>query len=304
MPFSFVCPHCESRTLVEDRLVGESGPCATCGKWVTIQRPRSVSARGRRTPSPAPTTQAIQFMIVLVVMGLLLVVATGWVATTILVPRMATVTSRPALQTSANLARIGAALQAYHQVHGRFPPAYLTDERGIPVHSWRVLILPYLDEGALYSAYRFDEPWDGPSNSRLLSRMPAVFASPDDIADPSTGVTSFLAITGPGTLFPPDGSASLRDVQDRWEDTLLVAESAGSEIAWLEPEDLTVSRMTFQVNQAPRTSIRRAGSGGPHILLADGTVRRLRVTIPARTLQGLTTIRGFEPIDWSAAADP
>jgi hypothetical protein len=308
MPFLFICPHCESQTLVDDRLEGESGLCATCGKLVTVERLRSQSSgrglAGRLSTSSAPTPQSIQLMIVLLIASLLLAGIFGWVAVTLIVPRLTRFASSQSLQTAANLARIGAALQAYHQTHGRFPPAYLTDDQGVPIHSWRVLILPYLDESVLYAAYRFDEPWDGPSNSRLVSRMPTVFASPSDVADPSIGVTSFLAITGTGTLFPPDASASRSDVLDRLEDTILVVESAESEISWLEPEDLLVSRMSFQLNQAPRLSIRTRDSSSPHVLRADGTVRRLRASTPARTVQGMTTINGLEVIDWSVAEAP
>ena len=74
-----------------------------------------------------------------------------------------------------NLKRIGLAMHMYHQTYGVFPPPCLTDENGMPIHSWRVLLLPFLDEQELYDEYRFDEPWDGPSNSRLHSRMPEIF---------------------------------------------------------------------------------------------------------------------------------
>jgi hypothetical protein len=302
MPFLFTCPHCESQTLVEDRLAGESGPCATCGKSITIQRPERNLGRGRQRGANAPSPQSIQLMITLLISALLFLGVLGWLTTNVLIPRLTPLVAGPSLQTSANLARIGAALQAYHQVHGRFPPSYLTDDQGVPAHSWRVLILPYLGETTLYARYRFDEPWDGPNNSLLAMQMPAVFASPDDVADPQLGITSFLAITGPGTPFPPGQSTSLADITDDPGDTLLVAESAESDIHWLQPDDLSVSRMTFRVNGPPRFSIRRhGGTNPPHVLLADGRVRRLRVTIPARMLQGMTTVRGFEVIDWSVA---
>src|SRR5678816_1789236 len=78
-------------------------------------------------------------------------------------------------QCKNNLQQIGLALHNYHELCGSFPPAYFTDESGRPIHSWRVMILPQLDEMGLYSRYRWDEPWDGPNNSKLLSEMPAVY---------------------------------------------------------------------------------------------------------------------------------
>ena len=86
---------------------------------------------------------------------------------------------RHAQQPEANRA----ALQAYHQANGCFPPAYIADKNGKPMHSWRVLILPYLDYDDLYKAYDFSEPWDGPKNKTAAGHaaswsMPARATSP------------------------------------------------------------------------------------------------------------------------------
>src|SRR4051812_9073955 len=67
-------------------------------------------------------------------------------------------------QCKNNLKEIALALHNYHEAYGCFPPAYIADKDGRPMHSWRVLILPYLDEKPLYLKYRFDEPWNGPHN--------------------------------------------------------------------------------------------------------------------------------------------
>ena len=77
-----------------------------------------------------------------------------------------------------HLKQLGLALQAYHDKYGSLPPAYFPDKDGKPKYSWRVLILPMLGEQALYDAYDFDEPWNGPNNRKLASKMPAVFACP------------------------------------------------------------------------------------------------------------------------------
>jgi hypothetical protein len=73
---------------------------------------------------------------------------------------------------SSNLKQIALALHNYHDTFGAFPPAYVADESGKPMHSWRVLILPFLESSPLYDKYRFDEPWDGPNNRQLLKHMP------------------------------------------------------------------------------------------------------------------------------------
>src|SRR5579871_4350512 len=76
---------------------------------------------------------------------------------------------------SLNLQHIGLALHQYHIEYGSFPPAYIADKNGRPIHSWRTLILPYMDLSPqysrshleLYNRYRFDEPWNGPHNAAL-----------------------------------------------------------------------------------------------------------------------------------------
>ena len=56
----------------------------------------------------------------------------------------------------------------YEAQHGCFPPAYSVDKDGRPLHSWRVLLLPYLDEEELYKQLRLDEPWDSPHNKAVF----------------------------------------------------------------------------------------------------------------------------------------
>src|SRR5438067_8347058 len=71
-----------------------------------------------------------------------------------------------------HLSQIALGLHSYHEIYGRFPPAYLADARGRPEHSWRVLILPYIEQKAVYNRYNFQEPWDGPHNRELAPLMP------------------------------------------------------------------------------------------------------------------------------------
>ncbi len=74
-----------------------------------------------------------------------------------------------------NIRDLSMALHYYHAQHGSFPPAYIADENGNPMHSWRVLILPYIEERDLYDQYDFDEPWDGPNNSLLHDKVVDLF---------------------------------------------------------------------------------------------------------------------------------
>ena len=78
-----------------------------------------------------------------------------------------------------NLKQIGLAMHNYHAMHKTFPPAYTVDKAGKPLLSWRVLILPYLEQDALYKEFHLDEPWDSEHNRALIDRMPATYRCPD-----------------------------------------------------------------------------------------------------------------------------
>jgi hypothetical protein len=152
---------------------------------------------------------------------------------------------------------IGLALLNYHAEFGTFPPAYVADDAGRPMHSWRVLILPYLDGKDLYQRYRFDEPWDGPHNTLLHTELPAfgIFHCHEDPSDQTH--TSYLAVLGQNTAWP--GTSSTRqdkDFPDRLGQTLLVVESSESGIHWMEPRDLEFDTLDFRVNGPRSQSVR------------------------------------------------
>jgi prepilin-type processing-associated H-X9-DG protein len=195
--------------------------------------------------------------------------------------------------------QIGLALHNYQDTYGCFPPAYIADEHGRPMHSWRVLILPYLDELPLYNEYRFDEPWNGPHNAKLADRFVRVFRcpqEPSDIENPTRTMTSYVAVIGPQTAWPGTQSVKLSDFADGRSNTILVAEVANSGIHWMEPRDLHVLQMNPAINPKAGQGISSAHDGGAHALLADGSVRFLKNDLPVTTVRALLTIRGGETI--------
>ena len=159
------------------------------------------------------------------------------------------------------------AVANYHDTYGCFPPAYVADGDGKPMHSWRVLILPFLEQGELYRAYDFAEPWDGPNNRKLAAEMPRAFACPNrpdgDAPDPWT---SYLAIAGPGTAFPGAGTTTLGDAIDGPARTIFVAEVADARVHWMEPRDLDLAALDHRTMRPmrdwARSGVRRV-DGGP-----------------------------------------
>ncbi len=132
------------------------------------------------------------------------------------------------------MAQIACAIHTYADAHeGQLPPAYTVDKNGKPLQSWRVLILPYLNEEELYEQIRLDEPWDSEWNSQFHDKIPAVFSRPEqDFANE----TVFQVVVGENTLFPPDGkSVNRNDISADFCETLLLAE--GRPNHWMDPSN-------------------------------------------------------------------
>jgi hypothetical protein len=81
-------------------------------------------------------------------------------------------------QSMQNLHAIALAMMHYHDDYARFPPTVVSTKDGKPLHSWRVMLLPYLGQKRLFDQFRLDEPWDSPTNKPLLALMPPEYAPP------------------------------------------------------------------------------------------------------------------------------
>ncbi|HWB07995.1 MAG TPA: DUF1559 domain-containing protein [Pirellulales bacterium] len=195
-----------------------------------------------------------------------------------------------------SLTVIGLALQNYADVYGSFPPAYITDGRGNRLHSWRVLILPYLEQKPLYDQYDFSEPWNGPHNRLLVKYMPAAYRCPsDDVARP--GETSYAAIEGPGTLLSESEGSRVADIKDGTSTTLAVVEAAGSGINWMEPRDIPFGSLAKGLMSTTKPGMASRHGGACKVVFGDGHTGALNSTTPAKTLQALATRAGGERVD-------
>ncbi|MBL8850840.1 MAG: DUF1559 domain-containing protein [Planctomycetaceae bacterium] len=188
------------------------------------------------------------------------------------------------------------AFHTYHDTYGCFPPAYVADADGKPMHSWRVLLLPFVDQAKVYEQYRFDEPWDSPHNRTLASKIYApLYQCPSGAHFETTTHTDYVVIVGPETLFPGTTTTRLSDIADGSEHTLLLVEIANSDIDWMEPRDLRADEMSFALNDPGHPSISSPHPRGPCVALADGNVRHLNAPVIPSTLEAMTTIAGGEP---------
>lgn len=184
--------------------------------------------------------------------------------------------------TKDDIKRIMLAMHNYHDVHNSFPPAFVSGPDGERWHSWRALILPYL-EPELAKEYRLDEPWNGPHNKLLLVNAPDVFRS--DSVGPPSNATSYFAVVGKRTLWPAHQSMSIQKIMDGTSNTIAIVEDSRTDIQWLEPKDLLMGEFFHSFYHGePWTT-----GGGRTVGLADGSSRFLSPKIPRDVLTGLLT---------------
>ncbi len=194
-------------------------------------------------------------------------------------------------QCRNNLKQIGLALHNYHDVYGTFPPAYTVDADGEPLHSWRTLLLPYIDQKPLYDRIDLSKPWDDPVNEEVFKTRVQGYACPSNSIPLEK--TTYLAVVTTQSALRVESSCAIRDIKDGTSNTLLVIEvDQDHAVPWMAPQDADVTIVTaFLEGKSKHTH-----TGGGHALLADGTVRFLSQNIDRRILIGLTTADGGEEI--------
>jgi prepilin-type processing-associated H-X9-DG protein len=187
-----------------------------------------------------------------------------------------------------NLKQIGLALWAYEQRYGSLPPAYVADTNGKPLHSWRTLILPFMDETAVYRTIDLDKAWDDPANSKTFRQGAIIYACPLEWND--TTQTSYLAVVGPNTAWPGATGRKFSEFKDP-SSTILVVEVVNSGIQWSEPRDLYVGQMAPGIN-AGGTNLGMSSWHGPYAnaVFADGSVHTLPNELDPKTLKALLDI--------------
>lgn len=212
-------------------------------------------------------------------------------------------------QCRNNLKQIGLALHNYHDAFGCFPPAYVADENGRPMHSWRMLILPYFEHSPVdgearfdretFDQYHFEEPWDGLHNRRLHESIQRIFNCPSEtskLTSKCSANTNYLAVIGSETLWPGTKSVIREKLSDGASNTLMIVETANSGIHWMEPRDLHVVQMARRINSPNGMGMSSRHSVGATGLLADGRVHFFDEKLPATTLRALLTINSKEPL--------
>ncbi len=203
-----------------------------------------------------------------------------------------------------HLKELAIGLHNYHDAYGAFPPAVTRDAEGRPMHSWRVLILPFIDEAWLYNEYNFDEPWNSPHNAALEDRFPDVYRCPFHRQGRNT---TYVAVTGPRTLWPNDRSRRLSDIPDGAFSTLAVIELDTADVPWMEPRDLSVEEAVALLGSTTSESCGHVIPGklyersyGRAMLLSDGRVFSQTRGLDRETALALLRVDDGGPTDMGA----
>ncbi len=195
---------------------------------------------------------------------------------------------------SANyLKQLGLAMHNYYDRYAHFPAGANLAGDGKPLLSWRVHVLPYVEQNKLYEEFHLDEPWDSEHNRKLIEKMPQAYLSPASKLTPKEGRTSYLRPTGEATACPPGAGITFKDIKDGSSNTIMIVEVGDDRaVVWTKPDDLPID----MDNPAK-------GLGGPYekvfnTAICDGSVHTIRTSTPADVLRALFTRAGREKIDW------
>jgi hypothetical protein len=192
-----------------------------------------------------------------------------------------------------NLKQIAIAMHNYEATYQYMPAALFSKDGKKPLLSWRVALLPYLEQEKLFREFKLDEPWDSDHNKKLLEKMPDVFKDPAAPPTNEPGMTHYQIFVGGGAGFKmqPQGSR-IFEITDGTSNTIMVATTTDP-VPWTKPGDIT-----FALGKP----LPKLGLGGkpPVVAMFDGSVRSIKKDTSERTIKSAITASGGElmPEDW------
>jgi hypothetical protein len=227
--------------------------------------------------------------------------ATAPVAVALLLPAVqAARESARRMQSQNNLKQLGLAMHNYHDVWKRFPASHTLTADGKPKLSWRVHMLPYIEQQQLYEQFHLDEPWDSEHNKTLIAKIPPTYRSPTTRS--GEGMTTYLGAKGKNAAFvDPDATdkgkdqaagISLAAVVDGTSNTIMIVEASDDKaVAWTKPGDFEPDPME------PLKGLIGPSGQGFNACFCDGAVRMIKKSIDPKTLQRLFQRNDGEPVE-------
>jgi hypothetical protein len=191
--------------------------------------------------------------------------------------------------------QIALAMHNYYDVHKCLPPAAVRDKDGKPLLSWRVAILPYIEQNDLYKQFHLDEPWDSPHNRSLIEKMPGTYMDLGPKADQLNhdGKTTFQVPVGPQTVFYKNEGTKFSEITDGTSATILLVEvEPRRAVIWSKPEDWEADL------EHPRRGVERNDRNQFVAAWCDGSVQYVSTDVDEKKLRSRLTRAGRETVDW------
>ena len=192
-------------------------------------------------------------------------------------------------QSVNNLKQIGLAMHNYASVHGSLPPAAVCDKKGKPLLSWRVLVLPYLEQQALYMKFKLDEPWDSEHNKKLIAQMPPTYKLPE-VPTTRPNETHYRVFVGNDALFTYIKGPKFADISDGLSNTIIIV-TAKDSVPWTKPDELEFDPEKDMTKLLGFLMDKKCAIG-----FADGSVRTFDNTLGKVKLNAMITKSGGEVV--------
>jgi hypothetical protein len=256
----------------------------TSGQWANLFRP---SRSGATLTFFKVENSSMQNQMVMTAVGGILIA--------LLLPAIQAAREAARRNQSMNvLKQLALAILNYESAKSTLPPHANYDANGRPLLSWRVHILPYIEEAVLYSQFKLDEPWDSEHNRQLIPRMPAIFANANLPFPREAGRTNYLAVVGPQSAM--NGTAEglrISQITDGTSNTILLVEANAEEaVEWTKPDDLEIIPAGNFLG-----SLGGLRPSGFLAAFCDGHVEFVSDTVDLQSLPGKFTATGGERID-------
>ena len=206
-----------------------------------------------------------------------------------------------------NMRQLGLALLNSESATGQFPEAAKMVS-GNP-HSWRVEILPFIEQQNLHGQYDFTQAWDSPKNIKLAQIGIECMMCP---SSPHSPKTTYKLVTGPGTIFEKGKPRTLKRIADGASNTIVLIEDSANPIFWTDPNgDLSVEEAVKLLSELdPKNAIHRFDEAyqttyfGTHVVLADGSIHRIGFNADPELLRNAFLCADGNPADVTELGEP
>lgn len=244
--------------------------------------------------APSGGAKSNVVLIVLIILAVMLVMAVCVIGGLVMLLMPAISQARVAAQRAMvqnSAKQISMALLNYEMTNRELPAAQSTGAGSEPLLSWRVEILPFLEEARIYEGLQRNKAWDDPANVSLTNETVRAFTSPRCPDTEGTNRTAFVAVVDTDTVLRVEGPRKMREIADGASNTAMLLELHESDIAWAEPRDVSV-------DEAVRLIQSCSDPGGLTVAMADGSVKNIVPSTSEDDIRKLFNCSDGAAISW------